>query len=819
MFTPTDFRYAARVLIKNPGFSIVAIVTLALGIGLNVTVFSILNVLLLKPSPVQHAADLVWITGASPDGNRFRVFSYPDLIDFRQAASAVRDVTALADARMAIRGGSESVRVTGQIVTGNYFDVLGVRAAAGRTLVGADDEPVGDRAVAVIGDETARRLFGTPADAVGKPIEVNGQPFTVVGVTPPRFGGADPLRPAGVWVPISMARQVAPVGRPYDRGSWWLVGIARLANDVEPTQAQAVLSGVAAAIAQAHPDSHKDVGVAIHDFRGTNPEDRGKLGALALLPAVPLAVLLIACANVASLLMARGAERQREMAVRTALGARRGQLVRQLFAESILLALAGGAGSLLISLWSPELLVRFAEVDAPLLADFTPDMRVVLFTVALSAFTALAFGLLPAFRAARMQPASSLRGEFGVTSGPGATRLQRLLVAGQLAMSLVLLVATIVFINSVAQAGRTHPGFETAGRVTLSLDLKMQRYTDARALAFEQDALARVASLPGMQRAALAQYIPLGGWVELTPYYTAGRAIDPEARPPSTSVNKVGPGFFETLQLPLRRGRAIAEGDQQTKPRVAVVNETLAARLAPDGNAVGERVILGTPTAPPLEIVGVVADAIIDEFGEPPRPAVYLPRDGRAGEFSIVAWTALEPGAALQAIERAVRSLDGSLAVFDPMTMTQHLAERMDGERGLSRLLGVAGGLALALAAFGLYGVTAYTVTRRTREIGVRVALGASRRGILQMILRDALKLAAWGIISGLIPGFLLTYALSGMIFGVGPTDLRAVAASTALLIVAAVTASYVPALRALRVDPIIALSRQGRHRRLQNAD
>jgi putative ABC transport system permease protein len=236
------------------------------------------------------------------------------------------------------------------------------------------------------------------------------------------------------------------------------------------------------------------------------------------------------------------------------------------------------------------------------------------------------------------------------------------------------------------------------------------------------------------------------------------------------------------------------------------VNEALAARLAPDGNAVGERVILGAPTAPPVEIVGVVADAIIDEFGERPLPAVYLPRDGRAGEFSIVAWTALEPGAALRTIEQAVRSLDGSLAVFEPMTMTQHLAERMDAERGLSRLLGLAGGLALALAAFGLYGVTAYAVARRTREIGVRVALGASRRGILQMILRDAIKLAAWGILSGLIPGFLLTYALSGMIFGVAPTDLRAIAASTALLIVAAITASYVPALRALRVDPIIAL-------------
>ncbi len=804
MFRLTDFRYAGRVLLKNPGFSIVAVVTLALGIGLNVTIFSILNVLLLKPVAVQHGDELVWIMGG---GDGFGVVTYPDILDFRGATSAVVDVAGLAESRLAIRAGHQSLRVTGQIVTGNYFDVLGVHASAGRTLVAADDAPIGDRAVAVLANRTARRIFGSPQDAVDKPLQINGQPFTVVGVTPPGFGGADPLRTADVWVPISMAAQVASSVRPYDRTSWWLTGIARLAGGIDGAQAQAVLTGVANAIALAHPDSHQGARVVVHAFRGTNPDDRQKFGALALLPAVPLVVLLIACANVASLLMARGVGREREMAVRTALGARRGQLVRQLFAESLLLALAGGVGSLLLSMWAPDLLLRFAEADAGLSADFTPDATVILFTIVVSTITALAFGLAPAIRAARAVPGASLRGGPGAAmSGPRALRAQRVLVVGQLAMSLVLLVATGTFVGSVAQAARTHPGFDTDGRVTMSLDLKMQRYTDARARAFERDIVARVEALPGVRRATLAQYIPLGGMVEFTPFYAAGRAIDPQARVPATAVNRVGPGFFDTLRLPLRRGRTLTAADEQADPRVAVVNERLAADVAADGNAIGARVILGSPDARPLEIVGIVADVVVDEFGESARPAIYLPRDGRVSELSIIAWTALEPGMALRAIEREVHSLDGSLAVFEPMTMAGHLAERMNGERGLTRMLGVAGVLALGLAAFGLYGVTAYAVTRRTREIGVRVALGASRTGVVRMILGDAARLAAGGIVAGVLPGFLLTYALSGMIFGIRPTDVRALAAATVLLAVAALIASYLPARRALRVDPMVAL-------------
>jgi putative ABC transport system permease protein len=334
----------------------------------------------------------------------------------------------------------------------------------------------------------------------------------------------------------------------------------------------------------------------------------------------------------------------------------------------------------------------------------------------------------------------------------------------------------------------------------------MQRYSDARARAFERDVLARLGAIPGVRAATLAQYVPLGGTVELTSYYPAGRAIDPDVRAPRTAINRVGPGFLDAMRLPLLSGRPLDEADAAPQPTVAMVNAALARAVSPEGNAVGRQVIVGSPDSRPLEIVGVVADAIVDEFGEAPLPVVYLPRDGRAGELSVIVWSGLEPAAALRAIEREIHAIDGAVAVFDPMTMTAHLANRMDGERGLSRLLGVAGMLALGLAAFGLYAVTAYAVSRRTREIGVRIALGADRSSILGMVFKDAATLAAFGILAGLVPGALLTYFLSGAIFGVAPVDLRALGGAAAILAAVTALASYLPARKAIKVDPVVVL-------------
>jgi predicted permease len=597
--------------------------------------------------------------------------------------------------------------------------------------------------------------------------------------------------------------------QPYARDAWWLKGIVRLGPRTRPRQAEAALTAVASAIAQAYPDSHKQFAIAVYEFRGATPGDQGNLAPLALLPAVPLTVLLIACGNVAGLLIARGVGRQREIAIRIALGASRLQLVRQLLTESLLLAAAGGAASLLVSMWAPDLLLRFA--GAPLIGDFSPDVRVVMFTVAVSIFTALAFGLAPALRASRSTHAA-LRGEPGAADGGvRSSRMQRFLVAGQLALSLTLLMTAGLFLRSVAQAGRAPVGFSTDNRVTLSVDLGMQRYSAARATAFQTVILDRVRSLTGMADTTLASFVPLGGRVMVMPFYRAGVAVDPDARPERTSVNMVGSHFFETIALPIKFGRGLNDADRSQPARVCVINEALAARLRSGGAdsagaLLGHRLHLGEPTSAPVEIVGISGDAVVDEFGERPFPAIYLPHDGAPGELSIIAWTSLSPAVALNAIEHEVRSLDASLAVFEPRTMKQHLADRMDAERGLSRMLSVAGALALGLAAFGLYGVTAYAVTRRTREIGVRVALGASPTGILRLVLVDTARLAATGIVTGLVPGIAVAYLLSGMIFGVAPADPVVLGAGTALLSSAALVAAYVPARRALRVDPVVAL-------------
>jgi putative ABC transport system permease protein len=801
----TDFRYALRTLSKNPGFAAAAIVTLALGIGLNVTVFSMLNALLLKPLPVPESNRLVWITGLStgPDPVRENL-TYADIVDFRSATNVFSDICGYAETPFAVRAGSQALRLTGQIVTGNYFSTLRVSAAPGRLLSIDDEERAGDEHVAVISHSLWERVFQSSPHAVGAPIEINGQPFSVVGVAPRAFSGADILSPADVWVPISAASRVMSIERPYGRASWWLRGLGRLAPGVSASQAAVVLRGLATGIAQAYPATHLGFSVRLDAVRGVNPGDQEKLGALVILPAVPLSILLIACANVANLLLARGVSRGREIAVRKALGATRWQLVRQLMVESTTLATLSGAASLLLSLWTPELLVRIA--GAPLAADFTPDRRVVGFTLVISAVTALAFGLVPAFRLSRL-PGTFLRAEPGATGGVAkSARFQRMLVGGQLALSLVLVIADALFIESVARARGAPVGFETQGLVTLSMDLRMQRYNDDRANTFCRALLDRAGAVAAVRSATFAAFVPLGGRVMFMPYFADGQPLDPQARTPTVAVNMVGPSFFETLRLPIRRGRAIDERDLSSTPRAVVISEAMASRLAPGKDAIGLRFSLGSPGAPSVEVVGVAANAILDEFNEAPRPIVYIPHDRRPGEISLIASTRVTPGIALKELEAAIHAIDPAVAVFESRSMAQHLADRADAERGLSRLLAVAGALALGLAALGLYGIMAYAVTRRTREIGVRVALGAQPGDVIRLFVREGTRVALAGVISGLLPGLALTFLLANVLFGVRPADPVAIVGAVAALIATALVASYLPARRALRVDPIAAL-------------
>jgi predicted permease len=486
-----------------------------------------------------------------------------------------------------------------------------------------------------------------------------------------------------------------------------------------------------------------------------------------------------------------------------ALGASRRQIVRQLLAESLLLSLLGCAGALLVLLWSPDLVVRL--VGAPLAGDLSPDARVLLFTFALAIATAMVFGLVPAVRAAQGAGPAALR--TGSAAGVArSTWLQRALVAGQLALSLVLLSAAGLFLQSLLEASRANVGFATEGRVTLSLDLKMQRYSRERATAFYRALLDRASALPGIRSASYASYVPLGGRVAFVPVYRPGQALTPDERPPMTAVNMVGPGFFDTFQIPVVRGRALDARDATPAATVAVVNETFVQRFFSGVDPIGQRVRLEGPSGPAHDIVGVARDVTIDEFGEDPHPFIYVPHDGQAGEVSLLAWATTDGGAALRALEGAVHEIDPAVAAFEQRTMAQHLADRMDGERGLSRLLGCAAALSVALAAFGLYGVIAYMVTRRTQEIGVRMALGARAEDVVRLFATDGTRVVVWGLAVGALPAAGVGVLLSNALFGVHPADVRAIGAAALVLATVAMLASYLPARRATRVDPMIAL-------------
>jgi predicted permease len=798
----TDLRFGARTLWKNPGFAAVAAITITIGVGLNATLFSIVNVFFFKPTPVADAARLVWIAGATsgPQPPRER-FTLPDVLDLR-ASPALTGVMAFGEARMALRAGSRVVRVQGQVVTTNYFTMLGVPTPEGRPLGPADDDAVGETA-AVVSNGLAGRLFVSPDEAIGEAIEINGRPFRVVGVAAKGFTGTDVLSAADVWIPMSVA-SIAGISDPYDRNTWWLRAMARVAPEATLPEAQAAASGIAAGIARAYPASHAGWAVRLVPARGAAPHDRSALAPLALLPAVPLVILLIACANVAALLLARSPGRRREIAVRMALGASRRQIVRLLLAESFWLSLLGGAGSLLLLLWSPDLLI--ALVGAPLTGDPSPDARVVTFTAALTLATTLLFGLVPAMRASRSADPTALRTGGLAGLEVKTTRLQHSLVAGQLALALVLLSASALFVQSLIEAARVDVGFETQGRVTLSFDLGMQRYSHDRATAFYRALVERASQVPGIRAAAYAAYVPLGGRVAFTPVYPQGQTVADEDRPPTAAVNSIGGDFFETLGLPIVRGRPLDARDAAAGSTAAVVNEAFLRAYAAEGDAIGRRFRLGTPDAPPREIVGVIRDVILDEFGERPRPLVLVPHDGNAGEVSLLAWTAGEPAAALRALEEAVHAIDPAVAVFEPRTMTQHLADRLDGERGLTRLLGFAAALSLGLAGFGLYGAIAYTVSRRTREIGLRLALGARVDDVVRLFVRDGMRVAFAGLAAGVPPALGVGVLLSGTLYGIQPTDLRSLAAASVVLALVALTASYLPTRRATRVDPMVAL-------------
>ena len=796
-------RYAFRTVFKNPGFSAVAIATLAVGIGLNVALFGIFNALLFRPLPVSDPGRLVAIRSASirPDGPRGHL-TYPDFEDLRARRDVLADAFAFTQLPLGLSSGGRASRVRGQIATGNMFDVLGLRPHQGRFFTGADN----DTQVVVLSFDAWQRLFGADEAAVGRSVTINGRPFTIVGVAPEGFTGPDRFEPSDVWLPLGVHRLVLTQdGDALSRSNWWLTAIGRLAPEASVRQAEAVLKGVAEGIAKSFPDSHRDTTVRVSTYHGAADDTRSQVAPIAaLVMGVTLCVLIIACANVAGLLLSRAAVRQREIGIRLAIGATRGALVRQLLAESLVLAAAAGTAGLIIALWGTELIVRFAEIPGTI--EATPDWRVLLFTSAMSLVAAVTFGLAPALRAASLPLVPALRAEPGADSRPRQSRLQSRLVVGQLALSLVMLASAGMLMRGLSTAWRTNVGFAYDNRVAVETDLRLQNYDPSRAAAFHERVLTDVRALPGIQNATLAHLVPFGGRVFVYGLSLPGKTDDPDAMPERVSVNQVGTGFFATLEIPIVRGRDFTAADLRPGSDAAIVSETMVRRFWPEGEAIGQRFSIDGPTGPFRTVIGVARDVRIDEFTERPWPAAWVPYTEGPGELVILAASTRPPAQVLREIESVMRGIDPDLPVITARPVRNYVAERLDGERALSKLLSICGAMALALAGLGLYGITAYGVARRTREIGVRMALGADRGDVLRLFVHDALRLAWRGVLWGGLPAIAATYALSSLFVGVFPVDPLTLVGSTAILIAATLLAGYLPARRATFVDPLVAL-------------
>jgi predicted permease len=800
-----DLTQAWRSLTRRPLFLAIAVLTLGVGIGLNTALFSVANVMLLKPLPVRDGGALVWISSAStkPDGPRGNM-TYPDVVDLA-SVEGLDGASAYGFFLANIATANQAARLDAQAVMGNFFDLLGLTAHRGR-LIQPQDDSLASEPVAVIGYAAWQRLFGGRNDAIGQVVRVNGQPFTLVGVAPRLFHGVDILEGANFWVPITRAATVSrEVGRPLERTTWWLKAFGRLSAGADRTAVVAALRGRAAGLAQAFPDSHDGFTVAVDPLRGAAPDERGKVAPLfALLLGVTMTVLLIACANVANLLVVRGMSKGRETAIRTALGATRWRLLRYEMIETAILSAAGGACGLLLSLWATDALLAFAGVSLD--TDLSPDGRVLLFTLAVSVIAAISFGLLPALRSSSCAPAPALKSEQGSADARPRARVQTLLVAGQLALSMVLLTAAALFLKSLVSTGSVDVGFDPAGRVSMSFNLRMQGYTTDRANGFYRALLDRVHAQPGVRAATLARRVPLGGVVELGGLTFPDRRADPDAILPRAAVNYVWPGFFETMGIPILRGRAFTESDLSARPSIAIVSETFVQKHWPDRDPIGQRFSFNGTRGPMLEVVGVARNVATDEFNEDPTAFAYLPGGAAEDDIALLAWVDGDPAAALRALEAQVRALDGGVAVFAPKTLAAHVTERMDGERGLGRILSVTGLTALALAAIGLYGVIAYTVVRRRREIGVRLALGARPGDVVRLFVLDAGRLAILGVICGLPPALGVNALLAGNLVGVRVADPAAIGAVVVVLGTASLLAAYLPARRAAGVDPIVAL-------------
>jgi len=815
-----DVRFALRMLARNPGFTVVAVLTLALGIGANTAIFTIVNAVLLNPLPVTDAARLFELDTTDRKttvalGNATRLgMSVLNYEDFARQADVFSGITGFIGVRLTRSGGEKPTRYQGSLVTANYFDVLGVRAVLGRTFWPDEDKHPGGDTVVVLSYALWSREFGSSPGVLGKRLTLNGTDYTVIGVTPPQFKGTFLFANSDqIWIPISMHTQVL-AGFIEDnflhRRFLDLTAVGRLKTGVTLRRAATAVETIASRLEQQYPNDNRGRGATLSPVAdaslGINQHEQVAKAGILMMVIVGM-VLLIACVNLASLMLSQTARREKEMCLRAALGAGSRRLARQSLTESFLLSLLGGAVGLVIGYWGRWALwsqrpafLRQSDLALPL------DGRVWAFTFAAAVLTAILFGLVPAWRVSRPTLMETLNS--GGRSGSmawGRSRFRQALVVSEVALALIALVGAALFLRSLAFAQGLDPGFESKRLFLLGFDLGSQHYDEDRGEQYFRDAIVRAASSPGVQSAAVASNFPLGGGVART-IFLEGQDAASGLRGTLTAVNDVSSGYFQTLGIPLRQGRAFNDVDRKETKPVAIVNHAMAKHFWPGESPLGKRFhFIGETTM--VEVVGEVGDSWQFGVGEDPQPVAYLPITQAYSPSAVLQVRTMgDPKTVLPSVRESVQSLDRNLAFVGVSTIGGLLDQGLWAPRMGAFLMSAFGLLALLLATVGIYGVLAYSVVQRTQEVGIRMALGASRASVLGLIVRQGMTLVGIGVCIGIVGALGLARLMASLLFGVQASDPLTFAAATLVLAAVAFVATYLPAHRATAVDPVVAL-------------
>lgn len=795
-----DLRFAMRVLIKRPGFALVAIFTLALGIGANSAIFSVVNAVLLRPLPFQEPGQLIKLWESYPRG--FGTVSVPNLNDWREQNSSFIGIAAFQTAGYSLQGGDYSERIPAAAVSANFFDVLGVQPRLGRGFQPGEDEQ-GRNRVAILTDALWQRRFNSDSTIVGKTVLLGGENYEVVGVMPPQF--RYPSRLTEILVPLD----ISPALRA-NRSNHFLMTLGRLKPGVTLAQARDQMVAIARRIEEQNKDGQAGRNVRLIPLQEEVVQNV-RAALLVLFGAVGL-VLLIGCVNVANLLLARAAGRRREIAIRVALGAGRGRLIRQFLTESILLSVAGGLVGLLIAKWGVSILIALASGVLPRAGEIGLDTRVLAFTFGLSVLTGIAFGLAPALQSSRSDVQTALKDSGNAGSSPQRNRLRSWLVVAEVSAALVLLIGAGLLLKSFWQLQRMDAGLRPENVVTMSLALPQAKYSTSEATdAFHGQLLQRVNALPGVQATGMINYLPLQQWgvngdvyIEGDPPYAPGQA-------PNAEYRTVSGDYFQALGIPLISGRFFEATDGANTPTVVLVNQALVKSYLGNKNPIGAHLLQNGK--PEITIVGVVGDVKQSGLTQASRPEIYFSYqqvpETLKRSMSLVIRTVGEPTAVVAAVRGELRGIDPNQPIYNIKTMSTVIDESVSDHRLNMSLLGIFAALALVLASIGIYSVMSYTVTQSTREIGIRMALGAQTSEVLKLVIGHGLMLTIVGVVIGILGAFALTRLLANLLFGVTTTDPVIFASVPLVLIIVAALACYLPARRAMKLDPVVALRQE----------